>query len=250
MKNTSTIVTAIAGVSLLGTIAFTTFAQPQTTPGRPTGADQAASGVNQRDQPSTDPKSDRDLTVMDRAAVADQAAIEKIFADIRQSSEMAPEKLFILENDMANKFVVELSKAVRDKVTDKEIKACAVAVIKDHEQANENLNSLATKMNLVLPKGLPAGARMAIDTIASLPEEKLGACYVMMLRAEHAKCITSYADHQVAIQDPSLKAFIAQTLPTLREHSKMVDKLAKDKNIGAKGSSIDGRSASGSGLNN
>jgi len=30
----------------------------------------------------------------------------------------------------------------------------------------------------------------------------------------------------------------------------MVDKLAKDKNIGATGSSIDGRSASGSGLNN
>lgn len=163
---------------------------------------------------------------------ADQKA-DAILDQIRQSSDKAVEKLFVLEAAMGNQWEIELSRLAQQKSQDPQVKELAQMVMNDHQQAQQKLLSIAQQWDLDLPTSLPPGKQKKLDVVGSLPADKFESCYILMLKADHAKDITSFSDQQVAIEDPTLKAYIGEVLPKLKEHGQHVVQVAQAKNIGS-----------------
>ncbi len=175
----------------------------------------------------------------------DQKA-QAIFDQIKQSPDKAGEMLFLLQASMANQCEIEFSKIVESKSNDQAVKELARMVRTDHEQAQQKVTSLARSMNLDLPDSLPPGQLAFYQAVGSLPPEQIDHCYLLGQKAAHAMAITAFADQQVELKNPAVKAYVTETLPKLREHGQAVAKLAKSKNIGSAELALGGVSNEGS----
>lgn len=182
------------------------------------------------------------------ASAAAHSAIDKMGADaqiaaalmkIKADPKTAGDKLFVLDNACGNMFESAFSKLVASKVTDQKLKDLATMIDKDHTMANDKLKPIAKKLGLDLPTGLPSEKQGKLDVMAGLPAEELGKMYLMMQRSIHAKDVTTFADHEKAVKDDELKAYISETLPKLKEHGAHINMVADDMGAAAKDTPAD-----------
>lgn len=202
-----------------------------TGPERVEGRDQAGSTM---DRDSTGMLGNRDdsQTKSMTKGDADQK-VDAILDKIKQSPDKASDQLFVLEAAMGNQWEIELSRLAQQKAQDPQVKELARMMVEEHTQAQQRLMTVARQFDMDLPTSLPPGKQKKLDVLSSLPADKFDSCYVLMLKADHAKDITSYADHQVAVQDASLKSYIGEVLPKLKQHGQHVVQVAQAKDFGA-----------------
>lgn len=203
------------------------------------------SGVQDQGGMSSDPiLGNRDDSQTRSMTVGDvDRKVDAILDQIKQSPDKASEKLFVLEAAMGNQWEIELSRLAQQKSQDPQVKELAQMVLNDHQQAQQKLMTIARQWNLDLPTSLPPGKQKKLDVLNSFPADKFETCYVLMLKADHAKDITSFADHQVALQDQAIKTYIGEVLPKLREHGQHVVQVAQAKNIGSGDLALGGSSS-------
>ena len=114
------------------------------------------------------------------------------------------------------------------------VKDYAQMLVTDHTNDYNQLNTVAGKANLVMPKGLDA----AHDKMAA-PFEKLhGAAfdhrYIQEMVAGHTKAVAIYTKEAASAQNPDLKAYANQALPVLQKHLDGAKDLTKAKSASAK----------------
>jgi putative membrane protein len=118
---------------------------------------------------------------------------------------------------------VENAKIAKDKAKNDATKEVADRMISDHSNANEDLKKIAEEENLDLSK-VKAKPGQFSDT--TFDKE-----YLTMLKKDHEKDIAEFekeANDAGANEDSDVVAFAKKTLPTLKDHLKMVeDALAK-----------------------
>lgn len=176
--------------------------------------------------------------------------VDTILESIKSSPDKASEKLFVLDAAMANQWEIEFSRLAEQKAQDQQVKELARMMVREHQQAQQRLMEIARQWDMDLPTSLSAAKQKKLDVIGSLPPEQFDSCYVMMLKADHARSITAYSDHEVAFKDDSLKAYISETLPKLKQHGQHVVQVAQAKDIGADNIALGGVSSEAGMLGN
>ena len=120
---------------------------------------------------------------------------------------------------------IEASKMAKEKAKNDATKDVAEHMITDHGKANDRLMEIAKEENLDLSKVEAKPAKMAGD---DFDKE-----YLTMLKKDHETTIAMFekeAGDAGAKEDSDVVKFAKDTLPTLKEHLKMVeDALAKMK---------------------
>ena len=118
---------------------------------------------------------------------------------------------------------VENGKIAKEKAKNDATKEVAEHMIADHSKANEELKKIAEEENFDLSK---IEAKTTDFSDANFDKE-----YLTMLKKDHEKDIAEFekeANDSGAKEDSDVVAFAKKTLPTLKEHLKMVeDALAK-----------------------
>ena len=118
---------------------------------------------------------------------------------------------------------VENAKVAKEKAKNDATKEVADRMITDHTQANEELKKIAEEEHLDLSK-IQAKTMKVSET--NFDKE-----YLTMLKKDHEKDIAEFekeASDTGAKEDSDVVAYAKKTLPTLKEHLKMVeDALAK-----------------------
>ncbi len=118
---------------------------------------------------------------------------------------------------------VENAKIAKDKAKNDATKEVADRMISDHTNANEDLKKIAEEENLDLSR---IKAKTGKFSDATFDQE-----YLTMLKKDHEKDIAEFekeANDAGANEDSDVVAFAKKTLPTLKDHLKMVeDALAK-----------------------
>jgi len=118
---------------------------------------------------------------------------------------------------------VENAKIAKDKAKNDATKEVADRMITDHTQANDELKKIADEENLDLSK-IKAKTSKISDT--NFDKE-----YLTMLKSDHEKDIAEFekeANDSGSKEDSDVVAYAKKTLPTLKDHLKMVeDALAK-----------------------
>lgn len=125
---------------------------------------------------------------------------------------------FFNKTAIAGMTEVALGEQAAQKATHARVKAFGEMMVKDHTAANNDLKTLAGQKNFPLPTALDEDHQKDVADI----NKKTGAAwdkeYMHHMVDGHEKVIKNFEDASKNSNDPDVKNFATQKLPTLRMH--------------------------------
>jgi putative membrane protein len=120
---------------------------------------------------------------------------------------------------------VELGKIAAKNGTKDEVKSFGERMVKDHGKANDDLKSVAAKMNAEVPDKVNAKHQAMIDKFSKMSGESFDTAYVKAMVKDHEKDIAEFEKAQGEVKNEDLKKFISDTIPVMKEHLEMAQKM-------------------------
>jgi putative membrane protein len=121
---------------------------------------------------------------------------------------------------------VAITQHTMDKAANAEVKRLAQHLHKDHAQANEELKAIAALKGIALPAAPEGEKKVEVEQVGALSGADLDRMVLQKLETSHRESIKLFEREASEGADLELKAFASKTLPTLREHLKMVEAAA------------------------
>jgi putative membrane protein len=122
-------------------------------------------------------------------------------------------------------FEVESSKIVQGKAKDQAVNDFAQKMITDHGAASAKLETIAGEQKLTVPKELDAKHKADLDSLQTA-KDAVDKPYVQLQRDAHSEAVTLFESYAKDGDNAELKTFAQQTVPTLKMHQEMIEKIA------------------------
>jgi putative membrane protein len=106
------------------------------------------------------------------------------------------------------------------------VKVLARSLITDNNKANEELTALAGEQGIAAPTEPGKKQKVAVNRLKVLGGDAFDRAYVRDEIKDHKTMIALFRKEAESGQDPKLKAFASQTLPSLQRHLQMAQKIA------------------------
>jgi putative membrane protein len=171
--------------------------------------------------PKTDAPGTATSTAPGAGPVADRSTVGASAVAIGAANEA--DRNFAQKAASAGLAEVAITKHAMEQATSAEVKKIAAHLHKDHSQANETLRKIAAGKGIALPAAPEGEKKAAVEQVGALSGAALDRAVLEKLAASHRESIKLFEQEANQGSDAALKAFAASTLPTLREHLKMVE---------------------------
>jgi putative membrane protein len=134
------------------------------------------------------------------------------------------DRKFLRQADLGGLTEVQEGQIAQQQGSDPGVKSFGQQMVSDHQQANDDLKSLAQQKGVTLPSAPDARHQQELAAL----QKKQGAAF------DHAYARQEVKDHQATIalfeqaaksRDPDISAFAQKTLPTLQHHLEMAREL-------------------------
>lgn len=136
------------------------------------------------------------------------------------------DRKFIEEAASSGMFEVQVSQLASAKATDSNVKSFASMLVDHHTAANNELTKIANARGVELPAAPKRALRRDIEKLGKKSGEEFDRDFVRDVGIKaHEKDIKLFEKASKDVKDAELKAFVDKTLPTLREHLAMAQKL-------------------------
>jgi putative membrane protein len=122
---------------------------------------------------------------------------------------------------------IELGKVAQQKSQNADVKAFGQRMVDDHTKANQELEPIASKMGVSLPKE-PTGKHAKMVKELSNKEKRFDHEYAEAMVKDHEKAVKLFEKTSKKGDAEEVRQFAAKTLPTLQEHLKMARDLKKN----------------------
>ncbi|MBZ9823180.1 DUF4142 domain-containing protein [Mesorhizobium sp. CA4] len=122
-------------------------------------------------------------------------------------------------------FEVESSKIAQGKAQDQAVKDFAQKMIDDHGSANAKLETIAGEQKLKVAAQTDAAHKSNLDAL-NTGKDSFDKSYVQMQRDAHADAVKLFEAYAKYGDNAQLKTFAQETLPTLKMHQEMIEKIA------------------------
>jgi putative membrane protein len=142
-----------------------------------------------------------------------------------QSTVPEPDRHFATEAAAGGMAEVELGRLATQKATAPAVKQFAERLVADHTAANATLTALAKQKGLTLPSEPGAEHRALQARLEQAPSGTFDQMYMTEMIRDHEKDVAAFEREAQSGQDPELRAWAAQTVPTLREHLRMAQNI-------------------------
>jgi len=122
---------------------------------------------------------------------------------------------------------VALGQLAAEKASSSDVKKFGQRMIDDHSKANDELKQLASQKKVALPKDLSVKDKATKARLEKLSGEQFDQAYMKDMVKDHKKDVSDFRRESKSAQDPDVKNFAAQTLPTLEDHLKQAESVAQ-----------------------
>jgi putative membrane protein len=144
------------------------------------------------------------------------------------------DRKFIENAAEAGMFEVQVGQLGAAKAADPQVKSFAGMLVDQHTAANNELVKLANAKGVELPATPSHGMRRDIDKLGKRNGADFDEHFVREVGIKsHEKTIKMFQKAGKDVKDAELKAFIDKTLPSLRDHLAMAQKLPQAGKKGA-----------------
>jgi len=113
---------------------------------------------------------------------------------------------------------VALGGLAADRARNDMVKDFGQRMVKDHGDANAKLLELAKGKGFEPPKTLSAEHQASLEHLKSLDAAAFDQAYVDAMVKDHRKDVAEFEKQAKGADDPDLRRFAEQTLPTLQSH--------------------------------
>lgn len=119
---------------------------------------------------------------------------------------------------IANLAEIELAQLAQQQASADPVKQYAQHLQQEHQQATQQLKSLAQQKGAQLPSNIDDKHKREKDKLAKLQGGEFDKAFIDAMVKDHKKTINDFEKQAKDGKDAELKAFAAQALPKLREH--------------------------------
>jgi putative membrane protein len=161
------------------------------------------------------------LTLGTAMALSSTFAVDKEKSDKATAKETA----FIKKAADGGMTEVELGKVAEKNGQKDDVKAFGKQMVKDHGKANDDLKSVASKMNVTVPDKVSAKHQARIDKMSKLSGAAFDTAYAKDMVEDHEKDIAEFEKARGKVSNEDLKKFIDDTIPVMKEHLEMAKKM-------------------------
>ena len=135
-----------------------------------------------------------------------------------QASVSEEAREFVRKAGIGGLFEVQSSQLAVERATSPALQDTAKILIRDHQQANDQLRSIATSKGISVPTTLDSEHQRMMDDLRNLQGEAFDKEFHRMQVDAHEKAIELFEDAGENLKEPELKDFAQKTLPTLKAH--------------------------------
>ncbi len=120
---------------------------------------------------------------------------------------------------------IELGHLANQKATNPAVKHFAQRMIQDHSKAGQKLATLASSKSVDLPNGKGLMNDALYLKLKALSGKDFDQAYMNAMVDDHKEDVSDFEKEASSAQDPAVKDFAAKTLPTLKSHLAMAEKI-------------------------
>lgn len=147
---------------------------------------------------------------------------EPVPADPASARLAAADRTFLRAALERGQTEVAAGKLATEKAASEAVRHLGEEMVRDHRQSNERMMALVrTDPSFQLPR--PRRGRL--DRLERLQGDAFDRAYLQQMRESHARAIALYGEAEASVQDPKVREFTRQTLPTLRRHAADTEEL-------------------------
>ena len=139
---------------------------------------------------------------------------------------------FVSQAAQAGMTEVEVGKIALAKSSDPAIRGFAERMVTDHSKANAELAALAKTKGVMPPEKLDATHQAMVMSMQSASGAEFDREYSRHMNMDHSKAIALFEGASQAA-DQDMASFAKKTLPTLKEHKKLAEKLPGNSKTGS-----------------
>lgn len=116
---------------------------------------------------------------------------------------------------------VELGQLAAEKAEADAVKQFGQRMVQDHSNANQKLMAIAQEKGINPPQALSEEQQNIKEMLSQMSGSQFDKAYMAAMVEDHQKTIDLFQKEAEQGQDPALKQFASETLPTLQEHLEM-----------------------------
>ncbi|HVS10117.1 MAG TPA: DUF4142 domain-containing protein [Planctomycetota bacterium] len=135
-----------------------------------------------------------------------------------QASVSQEAREFVRKAGIGGLFEVQSSQLAVERATSPALQDTAKMLIRDHQQANDQLRAIAMAKGISVPTTLDSEHQRMMDDLRNLQGEAFDKEFHRMQVDAHEKAIDLFEDAGENLKEPELKDFAQKTLPTLKAH--------------------------------
>jgi putative membrane protein len=160
--------------------------------------------------------------------VGGEFAMEGSDRDLHTAVQSAdsPDKLFLVCAAIDNNAEMRLAQLAEQKAQDPQVKQFAQQMVRDHQQAENQLQTACQETGVQMPRGISGIKQQELKVFQTLNGKEFDQKFISCMRAAHAKAVNEYQDVSQMAKDTHVKDFASKALPTLQEHYRMVEQQA------------------------
>lgn len=132
---------------------------------------------------------------------------------------------FMMEAASGGLMEVELGKYAAENASSAEVKAFGRMMVDDHSKANEDLQALAARKNVVLPTTPMEKHQEMINMLEQKKGAEFDRAYVDHMVKVHGEDIQKFTAKATEGSDADVVTFAAKTLPVLKTHHEKITKI-------------------------
>lgn len=145
------------------------------------------------------------------------------------SSAARVDQRFLRDAASANQAQIRLGQLAVDRGSTAKTRQLGQRVLDDHNQIADRLQTIASRLDVVLPGEPTATQKADFERLAILTGKQFDDAYVEMLKSDQQQAIALFQDEARDAVDPELERFAQSALPSLRRHEQLaaraIDKL-------------------------
>jgi len=126
----------------------------------------------------------------------------------------------------SNMFEIQSSQFALDHATAEDVRAFAQHMIDDHTAAGEKMKAAAAKDGVTPPAAMAEKEQAQLGKLQSSDGAAFDHAYLAAQVTAHDEAVRLFATFSTQGQEGALRAFAAETLPTLKEHQATVHQMA------------------------
>jgi putative membrane protein len=143
------------------------------------------------------------------------------------------DRAFLAKAAQGGLMEVAAGKLAAQRGLDPAVKEFGQKMVTDHTAANDRLKSLAGSKQLLLPDTLSEDENAALGKLEGLNGTDFDQAYSQMMVKDHVEDISEFEKEVKKGQDAEVKSFAENTLPTLRHHLMLANRLGSKKSSSA-----------------